>query len=185
MYNNLCILDESGDTGYSKKSSKYFIVTILLTTHIRKLRSIAKNIHRNKKDKKKIIGLHAYGETDAIKNKLIKKLIYEDINCIVCSLHKYYIRVPDPYMYALEKIAQHISKSNIKLIIIARRDTRKVYNQKIIDMFSRYDIEVVFSNPTKEKALQIVDFYSWCMFSHLEHEHSKYYLNLQHQFTII
>ena len=45
-------LDESGDTGYTNKSTKYFIVNAINTDDIKALRHIAKKVQRYKKDKK-------------------------------------------------------------------------------------------------------------------------------------
>lgn len=81
-------IDESGDTGYTKKSSRYFIVTAVLTDDIIKLRRIAKDIHKYKIDKRKASTLHAYKETKIVKNKFIEKLKNNDTLCIVSILDK-------------------------------------------------------------------------------------------------
>ena len=74
MNNISYIIDESGDTGYTKKSSRYFIITAIHTTDFNVMRLIAKKIHRNKKDKKKRNGLHAHFESYQTKHKLITLL---------------------------------------------------------------------------------------------------------------
>lgn len=178
-------IDESGDTGYTKKSTKYFILTAVVVEDLFVLRRIAKNVHKGKRDKKKANILHAYSEIDYIKNKLIKNLIYVDIQCFVIKIKKTNKVIPDIYLFALKKIAEYFKSCNIIEITIARKDTRKHYNKSIINMFKGYGINVLFSDMLSEKALQIADFYSWCIFSHLEHNNSDYFLKLSHQIVFI
>lgn len=46
-------IDESGDTGYTKKSTRYFILTAVIVDDSFVLRRTAKNVHKGKRDKKK------------------------------------------------------------------------------------------------------------------------------------
>lgn len=47
-------IDESGDLGFSSGSSKWFVITMLLTSQHRKVEKCVKKVHRGlrKKDKK-------------------------------------------------------------------------------------------------------------------------------------
>lgn len=178
-------IDESGDTGYTKKSTRYFILTAVIVEDPFVLRRIAKNVHKGKRDKKKANILHAYSEIDSTKNKLIKNLADIDIRCFVIKIKKTNKVIPDIYLYSLKKMAEYFKSHNTIEIVIARKDTRKHYNKSIIDMFKNHGTNVLFSDMVSEKSLQIADFYSWCIFTHLENNNSDYFLKLSHQITFI
>lgn len=184
--NLIYLTDESGDTGYTKKSSNYFMVVTISCDNIGLLRTIAKNTQRKKKHNIEKNGLHAYSETSQIKNKLTRLLKDKAIICTVFIINKHKLHVKDPYAYVLTKLAKYLSKNKETIsIIIARRDTRKVYNQNIVNLFQLHNISATFSSPLKEKALQIADFYSWSVFSHFEKQESEFFQKLKHQITVI
>ncbi len=178
-------IDESGDTGYTKKSSRYFILTAVIVDDPFVLRRIAKNIHRYNLDKKKLNMLHANQESVSVKNKLIAKLSVEEINCISIVLDKKMVRYDDLYVFALRKIAQHLADKRACNVVIAKKDTRKSYNQKITSIFNADRINFSFSTPPSEKSLQIADFYCWAIFSYYEHGMSQYFEKLKHQINHI
>ncbi len=178
-------IDESGDTGYTKKSTRYFILTAVTVEDALILTRIAKSTYKLKTDKKKRNMIHAHIESDKIKHKLIEKLENANISCIVFVFDKNKTQEKDPYLSLLEKVAYYFYKNRINKIILARRDTRAYYNKKIMALFDPYGLNLEFSTPTSEKSLQIADFYSWCVFSNLEYDHSEYFLKLKHQIKLI
>lgn len=179
-------IDESGDTGYTKKSTRYFILTAIMVDDPFVLRRIVKNVHKSKRNNKKANTLHAHSETNRTKDKLIKILIETEIHCFISVVKKKEEKVCDVYLFVLKKIANHLKSLKFKSFIIARRDTRKYYNQSIIDdIFNNYGIKIVFSDMFSEKSLQIADFYSWCVFAYLEHGNLDYFSKLSHQITFI
>ncbi len=185
MYKNSYI-DESGDIGHTKKSTKYFIVTAICTDDVKSLRHIAKVVQRHKKDKNKTSILHAYKENNKTKDMLVNRLKNVNISCVVCAVDKQQKpKDTNFYMFALEEIARYCNKIGVAEIVIARLDTRKSYQINIIAMFRQYSIQAVFSNPASEKALQIADFYSWSVFSHLELGNSEYFTKLKNSITLI
>jgi len=181
MENEYIYIDESGDTGYTKKSTRYFILTAVIVDDPYILRRIAKNVHKSNLNKKKDGFLHAYKESDIVKNKLVKRLKTIDIECIVFVLDKNKEYTKDPYMYLLEKIinSKYLFDFKNTKIIIARKETNSFYNKKIANMFKNYNF--IFSTPNIEKSLQIADFYSWCVFSYLECSYDKYFSKLENQ----
>lgn len=178
-------IDESGDTGYTKKSTRYFILTAVMVDNPFVLRRIAKNVHHYNLDKKRDGILHAYKENDLIKKRLTKILKRLDIKCFIFTLDKSSVFVKDPYLYMLEKISVNYLKSNINQIILARKETRRVYNEKIIKIFDSCNLKFKLSSPALEKSLQIADFYSWVCFSYLEYKHSDYFELLKNQIYFI
>lgn len=185
MIKYYCI-DESGDIGYTKKSTRFFILTIVEVEDLTILRRLAKDIHSFKKNKYRDSVLHTYKETVIVKRKLLKKLaILNDLRCIAIVLDRERLNVKDSYMFALKKFVELVSKQGTHQVIVSRLDTRKSYNLKIIDLFKKYNIKLTFLDPRKEKALQIVDFYSWCIFTYFEKNNPEYFLKLKHQVEIV
>jgi hypothetical protein len=88
-------------------------------------------------------------------------------------------------MHALKELAIYFHENNILYITIARRDIRKVYNNKILQMYKSYGLDANFSDHNREKSLQIADFYSWAIFSNFEHDISEYFLKLEHLIILI
>ena len=84
----------------------------------------------------------------------------------------------DLYLYATEQIAKHFENQDVTIVIVARRDTRKSYNQNILDIYAEHNLKATFSDPAKDKSLQIADFYSWSIFSHYEKSNSDYFNKL-------
>ncbi len=181
----VCI-DESGDTGYSKKSSSYFVLCAVITDNLDSLRRLARNIHRKKYRKKKGNILHAYAESDELKNKLVKKLIaIEKIACIACVVEKEKIKKPDLYLYATEQLAHHFEGQGVEIIIVAKRDSRKSYSENILNIYTTHHIKATFSDPAKDKSLQIADFYSWSVYSWLEKGNGAYFHKLKDHIQLI
>lgn len=117
--------------------------------------------------------------------KLVKKLNTINIKSYTFVIDKHGLSVKDPYMFLLEKVTKYFKELNARTMVLARKDTRKVYNQQIINLFKSNGIDLRFSRPTEEKSLQIADFYSWCIFVHLEQNKSEYFLQLQTQISFI
>ncbi len=84
-------IDESGDTGYTKKSTKYFILTAVIIDNPFVLNRIVGDIHKFKINKKKTNMIHSNTENYIVKNKLIKKLLalkYISCKCFVFDKSK-------------------------------------------------------------------------------------------------
>ena len=176
-------IDESGDTGYKKKSSRYFILTSVIVDDIFILRRIAKNIHKFKIDRS--VNFHAHKENKIVKNKLVQKIVENGIPCVAYVFDKDKQLTKDVYQYSLEELAKYFKENNIKDVIIARKDVRRHYNKKILDMYLNYGLKASFSEPNKEKSLQIADFYSWCIFSNFEQNLPEYFIKLQHLIIVL
>lgn len=179
----VCI-DESGDSGYSKKSSRYFIVSAVIVEDLAILRKIAKDTYRHVRSGNSRGILHAYSENNITKNRLTKKLLLSEISCIAVYFDKGKNYSGDIYLRLLEKLADYLKNREVQFII-SRRDSRKIYNENIITMFEVYGIRAALSDPAREKALQIADFYAWVIFSKFEKENGEYFEKLKHLIKII
>lgn len=185
MENKYIYIDESGDTGYTKKSTRYFILTAVMVEDSLVLERIVKKIHKTKLDKDKAGILHAYKESVFTKKRFVNKLLDFNIRCFVFVLDKNNKCVDDTYLYSLKYILKYCIKNDIKNIIIARKDIRKSYNQNIINLFKQNNIRINFSIHEKNKALQVADFYSWVIFVYLEKGESVYFYKLRNLITFI
>ncbi len=66
-------LDESGDLGFQKLSSKWFLFTIAIVSDKRALERVVKKVWRHlRKKHKHLAELHAYHENDATRKQLLK-----------------------------------------------------------------------------------------------------------------
>lgn len=180
----VCI-DESGDTGSSSKSSKYFVVCAVVVDNLDTLRRLARDIHRKKYNKKKGNILHAYAESPELRNKIVKKLNLLNIRCVACVIKKDKNTIEDIYIRATKNLASYFDGQDVEVIIVAKRDTRKSYNNNILDIYKEHNIKAVFSDPSKDKSLQIADFYSWSVYSHFEKSNSIYFNKLLSQIDLL
>ncbi len=87
-------LDESGDLGFSKRSSNWFILTIVLTNSHRRIENVIKRTHRGLKKKyKRIKELHAYNSNVITRKRILNDLVKLDdikILCIILNKKKVY-----------------------------------------------------------------------------------------------
>jgi len=106
-------LDESGDLGFSQRSSKWFLFTLAITNDQRALEHVVKKTWKTLRKKHKHIGeLHASQEKDITRIRILKKkaprfdglpsgnptrevllLITKDYHT-VCYLSKSFIKLP-------------------------------------------------------------------------------------------
>ena len=182
---NYIYIDESGDTGYTKKSTKYFIITAVMVDNPFILSRIAKSVYKSKVSKKKGSMLHAHKETDRVKKQLIRELKNIDVKCMIFYINKHDLYNKDPYLYLLNKLVKLLKDVKTHEIIIASRDTRNNYNKNLINLFKINGFKLRLSNPNSEKSLQIADFYSFTVFSYLEHCEQRWFDEISHDITLI
>ena len=84
-------LDESGELGFSKESSRYFLVTLLCTSEPNRIRKVVRQIKKVLGKKwKKIPELKANNSNYEIRKRMLEKLAKEaiDINYILVNKSK-------------------------------------------------------------------------------------------------
>ena len=83
-------LDESGDLGFSKKSSRWFLFTVALTSNPRLLEKVIKKVWKSlKRSHKKLGELHAFHERDITRKRVLKMLSeIEDLKVFTTILDK-------------------------------------------------------------------------------------------------
>jgi len=189
-------LNESGDLGFKKKSSQWFIFTIVLTNNHRKIEKVIKKVRSGLKKKyKRISELHAYHSKVEVKIKMLKLLSQEKdlkIMCVILNKKKVYVdlRGQKNYLYNYTANILLDRLHNKKIIhtdepidlYIDQKDTNKFirenFEKYLKDNFQKRGNKkvVIKIKPSyTEKCLQAVDFISWAIFRKYEQGDLEYY----------
>lgn len=189
-------LDESGDLGFSERSSRWFLLTIVFTSNHRKIEKCVKKVHHSLKKKyKRVSELHAYHSDSATKKRILKLLADTDdlkILCIILNKKKVYIDLQNQKSYLYNYTAnilldrlhnKKILKNGEKILIyIDQRETNKFLKKNFENYLknsltgkvdSHFEIKIKPSQT--EKCLQAVDFISWSIFRKYEISDYEYY----------
>lgn len=189
-------LDESGDLGFSSGSSRFFILTIILTTNHRKIEKVIKKAHKSLRKKYKKVGeLHSYNSDPPTRKRVLKGLA--EINeckilCIILNKEKVYTDLQKQkqhlYNYAANILLDRLHNKKVindgdkYELFIDRRETNKFLNNNFINYLTSnlsnkgngsFDIKIKSSET--EKCLQAVDFVSWSIFRKHERKDDEYY----------
>ena len=185
-------LDESGDLGFTEKSSKFYILSVYKAKYPKKIDRIVKNIRKNvfrKKDKKKI-ELKFHDSTERIRQHLLKKISNEDIDIYSLTLNKSKCNklkenksILNQYMTIelLKKIP--LTENGIILTIDKQLNNNRIkeYNITIkgslIHYFSCMDI--YHKNSLNDTCLQVADFIVGAFFQKHEYKKEWYYEIIQ------
>lgn len=195
-------LDESGDLGFSRKSSKYFVFTLVVTRHPRKLEKIIKNIRRGlkKRYKHKFSELHAYHTDNATKYKILRKLGECDISVVAAILSKekvlskLQIQKTSLYDFGIISILDRIITNSLFrnesqiFIVIDRKDTNKKMQENLVYHLSEAmkkrrsgSFVITLSKSHEQGGLQAVDFISWAIFIKYEKGECSFYDTFKHK----
>ncbi|OGM15913.1 hypothetical protein A2V56_04825 [Candidatus Woesebacteria bacterium RBG_19FT_COMBO_42_9] len=192
-------LDESGDLGFNpkKKSSKYFVVTVLTTSDKKPIEKLVKKVHSKLRKKiRKLSGgiLHAYKEKPSTKKRILSGLA--GIDCLIMAIYlnksKVYTKLKEEkhilYNYVANILLDRIMRkrftfSRSKIFLIAsKRETNKFLNENFKNYLKnqvsnrhKVDMAVEIKTPAQERSLQAVDFVSWSIFRKYEHGDETYY----------
>lgn len=193
-------LDESGDLGFKKTSSKWFIFTIVMINDHKKIERVIKNIRRGLKKKYKLRELHAYHADAVTKHRMLKKLAEVDdlkMLCVVLNKKKVYVDLQNQknYLYNFtanilldrlhnknlirtdEPISLYIDQKDTKKFI--RENFEKYLKDNLIKRGNNGKIEIKIKPSHTEKCLQAVDFVSWAIFRKYERGDYEYYEDIK------
>ena len=194
-------MDESGDLGFNfkkKKTSKFFVVTFLLTKDKMILEKIVKKIFKGftKTEVKNHGGiLHAYKETPNTRMKILN-LFNEKMAGHIITIHlhkkKVYEKLQNEkhilYNYVTSILLDRVCSkkfiaANERIELIAsRRETNKFLNANFslylknqVRSNHKFNIEITITHPSNEIGLQVVDMLCWSIFKKYEHNDDSYY----------
>lgn len=193
-------LDESGDLGFKKASSKWFIFTIVLTNDHKKIEKVIKNIRKGLKKKFKLKELHAYHADAITRHRMLKKLSgLEDLKilCIILNKKKVYVDLQNQknylYNYTANILLDRLHNKNIIetnepiSLYIDQKDTSKFIRENfekylkdnLIKRGNSGKIEIKIKPSHTERCLQAVDFVSWAIFRKYERGDYEYYEDIK------
>lgn len=191
-------LDESGNLGYSNKSSKYFLIAMLSTRNHKSIDNCIKRIRQRKLKKKfkEIPELKFNNSDEIIRKSVLKCIANKEANIYYILLDKR--KVSDKsattktefYTYLTGFLISQIleEKENIELIVDKplSREKREEFNEyikeKIIDKLkSKVNIRVEHKDSKEDKCIQAVDFISGAIFSKYEFNNELYFNIIQNR----
>jgi hypothetical protein len=197
-------LDESGDLGFKKSSSKWFIFTIAMVDDPRSLERVVKKIWSPLKKKHKKLGeLHAYRADDITRTRMLQKLNSVDdlkVLCVILNKKKVHIDLQNQKNYLYNYTANilldrlHSSKAvkdeeQIQLFI-DRKDTKKRLRENFVRYLTsqmsnrgRKHFTVNLHTSQENKSLQAVDFISWAIFRKYEKGDYEFYELIKSKIT--
>lgn len=196
-------LDESGDLGFDftkKRTTQFFVITLLFTENKRPIEKCVKRVHSQLRAKYKKVdsALHAFKEDSITRQRLLRCLAQR--NCSVMTIYlnkrKVYTHLQDekPVLYnyvaniLLDRIftKKLISSSEGVKLIASKRETNKFLNENFQSYLERQveanhmqKLSIEIATPAQEKALQAVDFISWAIFRKWEYRDDTYYRAIQ------
>ena len=204
FYMSYIFLDESGDLGFRKLSSKWFLFTIAISSRPRTLERIVKKIWRPLKKKHKKLGeLHAYRADDITRKRMLKKLSETDdlkVLCVILNKAKVYVDLRNQknylYNYTANILLDRLHSNNAFdpnesiHLFIDRKDTKKKLRENFIDyltdsMKKRHGglFKVELHSSYENKSLQAVDFISWAIFRKYERGDYEFYEIIKNKIT--
>ena len=200
-----CIfLDESGDLGFKKSSSKWFLFTMAITNDVRVLERVTKKVWRSLKKKHKRLGeLHASHEKDVTRKRMLKQLSeVSDLRvlCVILNKEKVYVDLQNQknylYNYTANILLDRLHTKEVLgpkepiHLFVDRKDTKKRLRENFISyltnsMKKRRDgsFAVELHSSHENKSLQAVDFISWAIFRKYEKGDFEFYEIIKDKIT--
>ncbi|KYK36466.1 MAG: hypothetical protein AYK18_11605 [Theionarchaea archaeon DG-70] len=181
-------LDESGDLGFTNKSSKFYSLALYRTRFPKKIGKVVKNIKNNiyKKKKKKMMELKFYGSDERTRKYLFRKISTENIDIYSFTVNKtrVYKRfhekrdIWNQYITSQLLLRIHVVGSTAKLTI------DRFLSQKKIDEYNRYlkkklsrkipFLKIKHESSDNNPCLQVADFIVGAFFQKYEHKKDQY-----------
>ncbi len=195
-------LDESGDLGFDftkRRTSRFFLVSILVTQHTRPLEKLVKKIHRNIRNKHLIKKglLHAADIDHVSRWRFCRQLAEKEVRLVGVYLDKYdnliLNQIDTHLLYAqiVEKAVRTVIeelqlKQETVKITVSRRETNIFLNKQLGDHLQNslhrligHDARIAVRPPQDIKGLQAADIASWSLFRYHEFNDGSYRLLLK------
>lgn len=189
-------MDESGDMGFSKKSSKWFLFTLALVDDERALEKVIKKVWKTIRKKHKHAGeLHASHEKEVTITRVLQLLSeLPDLKIVTIILNKKKVHLnlqeQKNYLYnytaniVLDRLinTKILNKDHSLSLIVDRKDTKKNLRDNFISYITdamhkrdhnKFEMKLIASYDNK--CLQAVDFVSWAIFRKYERGDFEYY----------
>jgi hypothetical protein len=197
-YEKYVFLDESGDQGNKPGSSKYFIITLLVTSDKKplenklnkyKLKLIRKKKYKNLKE------IKANNSDDNIRFDILDIILKSDseIYTIILNKQKLYDNLKDKktkvYNYLTNLIIAECNLNGKSVhFIIDKRVKKKIVREDFNDYIKRNHPHVKFNishyDSCNSNGLQLVDFACWSIFRFYEFGDDKFFNYINNKITL-
>lgn len=187
-------VDESGDVGSRKSSSKHFVVALFIPENPKDIRKCFKKI-RQRKWKKRYKSVREFKWSASDRN--VKKIVLEelakrsfDVYCIVCVKSKIYDRTGwkknelQPYLTGtiVENIVSKPEDDKLQLVVDKFLSNRRIeeYNRYIREkikgvLVTGKEVSIEHMNSQSEPNLQAADMIAGAVFQKYETGDNSYY----------
>lgn len=205
-------MDESGDLGFSKGSSKWFLFTIVIVSDKRVLERVIRKVWKPLKKKHQRLGeLHAYHANPVTRRRVLNGIREIDdlkVLTIILNKQKVYVDLQNQknylYNYTANILLERLHETGIIEygqdihLCIDRKDTKERLRENFLGYLSRSMDERLEErmgerrNDTfhacleashDNKSLQAVDFVSWAIFRKYEQSDYEYYELIKDKIT--
>ncbi len=194
-------LDESGDLGFSPKSSKYLTITLIVCDVFEEpaISRIVKKARQKilKKKLRQSPEIKWNNSEDYIKKKILKDLSKRklEIFTIILNKSKVYEYLKQEkhklYNYLCKLIISECSLNDNKIELVvdrskgkrALRDDFDNYIRKII-LSEECNIKIVHADSKKKGGLQVLDFVSGAIFNKYEYKNDTFYNIIEDKISI-
>lgn len=186
-------IDESGDLGSGKGSSRYFILAAIIVSSAKPLEKVVKSVRKSLKKKHgNITEFHAYNERQRFKRKFLTRISsVPGLNVAFITYPKKVtlsaVQQKEVYAKMAQELVLMIFKSSQNTldgttIIFDKRYGRKFPIEKSIRLilekvqaWRRMSLSVSVVSSEDSKGLQATDFVAWSFSHYLESEDCEYF----------
>lgn len=196
-YEKYVFLDESGNQGNSDKSSKYFIITLLVTSDKKPIENKLKKYKlklMKKKKYKKINELKANNSDDRVRIDILN--IINESNCeiytIILEKSKLYENLKDKktkvynYLTSLIIAECKLNGKNVHFIIdkrVKKKIIREDFDEYILQNHPEVNFHISHFDSCNSNGLQLVDFTSWSIFRYYEYKDDRFFNCIRNNIT--
>ena len=182
-------IDESGDLGTKKSSSKYFVIVGIKVDDVKKLdRAVNKVRKETKKNRISSNEIKGSNLPKDVKIKILQKLDNFDYEVFIIVFEKIYrYKVNDGYdnnkLYDIlaSELAKLININNSSTIFIDKSKNKDIeiinFNKKFIKnlhKYKKFPVRINHVNSMNYKGLQIADLIAWATFQNFEYGNCEF-----------
>lgn len=190
-------IDESGDLGFTRKSTKYYVIASVETNDLLQINRVPKKVRKTlKKGKKNIPEFKFTRSSDLIRRRFLERLVKADVtfSAIVLQKRTVYDYLRDKkekiHNYLAGFIAESLSyeygyETEFEIVVdkfIMSREKRSEFDWYLTHRFlNSYQskglpkINIIHADSQEHPGLQAADFIAGSIFQYYEKGNPKYY----------
>jgi hypothetical protein len=186
-------VDESGDLGFTEKSSRYYVIATAEVSNPLIAERVIKRVRKKLKKKEKSISEFKFSRSDEkIRNFVLKEAVKAEMNfsAIVLDKKMVYQYLKDKkdvlhnYLtgFLAESLSYYEDETDFRIVVdkfIMRKEKRDEFNSYLhrrLQNFCKAKIfEVIHESSEQHAGLQIADFVAGAVFQKYERQKEDYY----------